>query len=290
MSPKQPPLIIEHTNQMWQATQLEGRGYEPIECAFGEGSVLGPLQMDHHGSESWREGVALRACRDHYGARRSDPRYVVTGTPDADAVLAIVALSALVPQDKIPEGFFDLVNRRDLDPIHVDLLEEPFGDELLFFQQTEKLRRDGPSFYKAVDAMCRLLQEGLGYEEREHTRRREERRISLAEQCMIEQVDPLVLTVESTVWGFDQWYKRAPVVVSYSKRHRSITIGCCDLSHATRLFGEEGLLRVFRALGRGWGGRETIGGSPRDQQFQASDAHEVATQVASLILPEARPT
>lgn len=282
-STRKSKLIITHTNQIFEARQLTDRNYEPIECAFGEGSVLGPLNMDHHGPESWREGVALRACRDHYGARKEDPRFVVTGTPDADAILAIIALAALVPSSQIHPDFYELVNRRDLDPIHVDLLTEPFGEELLFFQQTEKLRRDGPSFYRALEVMRGLLMRGITPEERSQVRRKEERRITLAEQCMIEQSDPNVLVVESMVWGFDQWYKRAPIVVSYSKRHQSITIGCCDMEQAQRLFGPEGLLRVFRALGPGWGGRETIGGSPRNQQFGPEKAREVAAHIVRLL-------
>ena len=86
-------IDIQFTNDFNEACILRDQGFEPIECAFGQfGSVMGPLCMDHHGTESHREGVALRACRDAYGARKNDPRFVVTGAPDADAVLSIIAL------------------------------------------------------------------------------------------------------------------------------------------------------------------------------------------------------
>jgi hypothetical protein len=282
-------LHIIHTNYIEEARRLTQEGFEPIECAFGEGSVLGPLAMDHHGPESWREGVALRACRDHYGARQDDPRFVVTGTADADATLAIIALSGLVPQNNLDPTFYELVNRRDLDPIHIDLLDEPKGEELLAFQQTEKLRRDGPSFYRAIHSMQRLLLQGLTPAQRDRIRRREERRITLANQCIQEQEHPSVLCVESNVWGFDQWYRKAPIVVSYSRRHESITIGCKDIEQAQALFGKEGLLTVFRQLGPGWGGRETVGGSPRDQRFTAEDAQHVARRLPSMLLTQHTP-
>ena len=86
---------------------------------------MGPLNMDHHGTESHREGVALRACRDLYGARREDPRFAVTGAPDADAVLAIIALAGLVPRDRLKPEFYTLVNRHDTDPIGIDLFSKP---------------------------------------------------------------------------------------------------------------------------------------------------------------------
>lgn len=283
MKQQKPMFIITHTNDAFKARQLTNRGYEPIECAFGEGSVLGSLEMDHHGLESWREGVALRACRDHYGARKKDPRFVVTGTPDADAILAIIALAALVPISQLHSDFYELVNRRDLDPINIDLLTVTRGEELLLFQQTEKLRRDGPSFYRAVEAMKEILLRGITPEQRSLVRRKEEKRIILAEQGIIEQEDPNVLVVESIVWGFDQWYKRAPIVVSYSKRHQSITVGCPSVERAQELFGEEGLLRVFRMLGPGWGGREAIGGSPRNELFSSEEARQVAAQITNML-------
>lgn len=276
-------VAIQYTDHMWEAQQWASRGYEPIECAFGKGSVMGPLHMDHHGQESWREGVALRAVRDHFGALQQKPRFVVTGTPDADAVLAIIALAGLVPQDAVPLAFADLVNRRDLDPITIQLLEEEYGEELLFFQQISKLRRDSKSFFRAIRGMSALLTEGLSLEQRLQTRRKEERRIKMAENCLMEHFGGDVMLVQGNCWGFDRWYLKAPVIVSYSQRHRSITIGCSSEAQAFELFGETGLMRVFAELGKGWGGREAIGGSPREQRFTLDDAKEVARKVANLL-------
>lgn len=276
-------VAIQYTDHLWEAKQWASRGYEPIECAFGTGSVLGPLNMDHHGEESWREGVALRACRDHYGALREKPRFVVTGTPDADAVLAIIALAGLVPQEYIPMEFADLVNRRDLDPIIIHLLEEEYGEELLFFQQVSHLHRDAPSFFRAVRSMCNLLTDGITDDQRAKIRRKEERRIHMAENCPIENISSQVVLVQGTVWGFDRWYMMAPVVVSYSQRHSSVTIGCRSEDVAIELFGEEGLLRVFAELGRGWGGRESIGGSPRDKRLSIEEARQAAQTVRRIL-------
>ena len=90
-------MEIQYTDSFEEALSLRDQGYEPIECAFGSyGSVMGPLNLDHHGEESHREGVAIRSCRDFLGARSHDPRFVVTGTPDADAILSILALAFIL--------------------------------------------------------------------------------------------------------------------------------------------------------------------------------------------------
>lgn len=270
------PLDIRHTTSFEEAETLTAQGYEPIECAFGRGSVLGPLAMDHHGQESWREGVAIRAYRDHYGSRREDPRFVVTGTADADATLAILCLTGWLPKEMIPSSFPALVNRQDLDPIHIDLLEEQHGEELLYFQQLPQQTRNARSFVRAVEAMARLLELGLPSGKRGKIRRSEKRRIKMAEESTQEAFPPHVMYVEARVWGFDRWYRRAPLIVSYSTKHNSITIGCKDLKTAESLLGQGGLHNFFQKLGPGWGGRESIGGSPRGEQFTAEDAREVA--------------
>ena len=70
-------MEIRYTDSFEEATALCEAGFEPIECAYGAyGSVLGPLAMDHHGTESHRSGVAIRAYHDHFGALADAPRFV----------------------------------------------------------------------------------------------------------------------------------------------------------------------------------------------------------------------
>lgn len=300
---------IVFTNSAEEACALRDQGFEPIECAFGQyGSVLGPLALDHHGTESHREGVALRACRDLYGARQRDPRFVVTGTPDADAVLAIVALAGLVPQGALDPRFYELVNRQDLDPIGLDLLKSPEGVLLVWFNQQEHLTQSEEGFHKAITHMVRLLTEGLPASERQAVETKDRHRREKALDGILERLDrnglalPIpphperepvlrgeaaldaaarVLVVRSIVWGFDVWYRLAPVVVSHASRMAKVTVGCPDHTTAEMLFGSGGLQRVWPTLGRGWGGRETIGGSPRGDRLGV----EVARSTARTLLP-----
>ena len=92
-----------------------------------------------------------------------------------------------------------------------------------------------------------------------------------------------VAVVKSAVWGFDQWYRVAPVVVSYASRMGKVTVGCPDRQTAEYLFGKEGLMTVWPRLGKGWGGREAIGGSPRGTPLELSDAHRTAAILTALL-------
>jgi hypothetical protein len=305
-------MNIQFTHDYAKACRLRDAGFEPIECAFGQyGSVLGEYNLDHHGTESHREGVALRACRDLYGARAADPRFVVTGTPDADAVLAIVALAGLVPEHALSPTFYKLVNAHDTDPIGRTLFDSPEGIALAWFNQREKLMQSEQGFRTAIDHMVRLLTVGLTDAERNHVIKRDRGRRRRAEEGILHLFDrgglelPIpstiadlpvrrgpaaidgatrILVVRSSVWGFDIWYRLAPVVVSYAERMAKVTVGCPDLPTAELLLGQGGLERAWAALGKGWGGRGSIGGSPRGKRLSLSAARETADALRPLLL------
>lgn len=304
-------LDIRFTHSYDEACRLRDEGYEPIECAFGQyGSVLGPLALDHHGTESHREGVALRACRDHHGARAADPRFVVTGTPDADAVLAIVALADLVPEGAIAPAFYTLVNRHDTDPIGHDLMISPEGLSLSWFNQRPHLTQSEEGFRQAIGHMVTLLTRGLDARDEVQIKGSERARRRKAMEGVVELLDRtggrvelptdlsglpvrrgealhdgegLILVVKSTVWGFDQWYRLAPLVVSFASRMRKVTVGCPDKDTAEALMGPGGLTVAWEAMGRGWGGREAIGGSPRGVKLTLEDALDVARDLVPLL-------
>ena len=293
-------MELHYTDSYEEAVSLRDEGFEPIECAFGGyGSVMGPLNMDHHGEESHREGVAIRACRDHLGVLKEAPRFVVTGTPDADAILSILALSGTLTNDLLPDGFPELVDLHDRNPIGLDLTESANGMILLAFNQTS-LPRGKKGFLKGAESMMRLLTEPLDEEEERKIRGTERSRMRRAHDSVRwvlnprgeaqevvpaegAQVRPSVALTLGAVWGFDVWYQYAPVVVSYSARLEKITLGCPNVPVAETLFGPGGLLQVYPKLGEGWGGREAVGGSPRGEPRTFEDAERVAKAVAVFL-------
>jgi hypothetical protein len=258
--------------------------------------------MDHHGTESHRDGVAIRACGEDFGARRDDPRFVVTGAPDADATLAIIALAGLVEREDIPAGFPELVDRHDMAPIGLDLLTEEHGPVLLTFQQTP-FKRGLSGFEASVECMVALIHNGLNAEgirralgtERSRQERAQKSLVSILEpggrvrdlsearETSVDATTPAVALVHGSVWGFDIWYRWAPIVVSYSSRLEKVTLGCVNAQRALELLGEGGLLTVYPEFGVGWGGRDAVGGSPRGVPLALKDAESTAQTLAILL-------
>ena len=297
------PIEIVYVNTHAEAGDLSVRGYEPVECSFGEGSILGPLVMDHHGKQSYREGVAVRAYRDHFGARRDDPRFVVTGDADQDATFAIAALAGVLPHpSRAPEfekapphikgawtqdltPLANLVNLLDTAPIGVRLDELYFGSTLLLWDQVCSPIRDATAFHAGVDRWRALLArppKAL----LEATKAEEVLRVKAARSASVERVSDLVAVVESPVFGFDVWYDEiAPIIVAYVADDGNITVGARDTATAERLLGKGGLKNVFsRLVPAGWGGREAVGGSPRGMQMTREQAKAAAEVIAKTVV------
>lgn len=300
-------IEIVHTNDAREASLLAQTGYEPVECSFGtDGSVIGKLAMDHHGTESWREGVALRAYRDHFGARANDPRFVVTGDADGDATFCIAALCGLLPHPSraaelakkppyvsksLLRDVLDLaalVNARDTDPFTIKLADHPWGATLLLWQQLDSGDQDATAFHAGVDRW-RLL---TGYKAPQllldASFEQEKVRVAKARAARVERITHNVGLVDGDNWGFDIWYSEkpgTPVVVQFDPAEGQVTIGCRDAKTAEKIFGPGGLKNVFMQLEpNGWGGREAVGGGPRGVRLTKADARVAAEVIAGLAL------
>lgn len=296
------PLQIWHISTAQEAFEALSQKACPVECSFGDVSVVDALQMDHHGSLSHLEGVGLRAYRDQFGVRRSDPRFVVTGAADADATFAIAALAGLLPHPSRAIEFLtapisirnawshnftslaELINRADADPIGLRLDGCEDGLRLLLFKQLSSGVQDVVSFYAGVDRWRRLLGPNPPTHLLETAHATESDRLAAAHAARFHLLSEDVAFVESSVWGYDVWYSEVrPVIVSYQATEGRVSVGCRDLPTATRIFGPGGLRAVFPHLQpSGWGGRETIGGSPRDVRLNREQSLLAARLVAGV--------
>jgi hypothetical protein len=112
--------------------------------------------------------------------------------------------------------------------------------------------------------------------------------------------DSVLFLNGSRAWGFDIWYGRelergtsdevkgwnAPIVVAYLESNRNVTVGCPNKSVAEAVLGKGGLKNAFPVLDEiisGWGGRESIGGSPRGMELTEEQAREAARKIAELV-------
>lgn len=297
-------IRIIHTNSASYAQQMCSDGWTPVECSFGsDGSVMDDLHMDHHGTESHREGVALRSYRDHFGACKERQQFVVTGAADADATFAIAALAGLLPHPSRAEEFADsppwiqaamtadltnlasTVNTIDVDPISNQVIELPMGDVVLLWNQLGSGVDDRSAFHAGVDRWRLLTGSRAPKALLETVKDTEALRVADARGAEVLYMGSVVNLVESPVWGFDVWYQElAPCVLAFVDGN--VTIGCRDKEVAEEFFGPGGLKNVFEKLQpEGWGGRETIGGSPRGVKLSRDEAIAAAKAVtAALIL------
>lgn len=281
-------MTIQHSTDPEQIETLVAMGYCPVECSIDGKSIIDDLAMDHHGDNSDLEGVAIRAYRDHYGARRDDQRFVVTGAADADATFAIAALCGMLPHpsndtegkpwlagfDRDISSLASLVNEIDVDPISGAPLSERGRDGaiLLAFNAMGSSNQDDISFFSGIDRWRwltgrpseALIQAALVTEQE---------RVDLARSAKIETISENIVFAESEAWGFDIWYREhAPIVFAHNPQG-NVTVGARSLEDAERVFGEGGLKNLFSVLPpKGWGGRETIGGSPRGVRLERAEA------------------
>jgi hypothetical protein len=283
-------------------------GAIPVECSFGHiGSVVDPRYvMDHHGDYSHQEGVALRAYRDFFGALRSEflagtVRFAVTGAADADACFALASLIGELPHpsragefSKAP-GFIQsamtrdlmslatLVNAVDVNPIGIRLEETLDGCMLLLWNQMSSSVQDAAAFHAGVDRWRALLAHRAPTILLNAVKEEEADRVRKAREAKVTRISEHVAFIESEVWGYDVWYAdHAPCIVAQTANGNA-TVGCPSNETAERLFGAGGLKNVFpRLVPDGWGGRESIGGSPRGMVLTREQALDAARLIDSL--------
>ena len=273
-----------------QAEALRRQGYCPVECSFGEVSVVDELILDHHGELSALSPVCIRSFERHSGKRADDPRFVVCGGPDADAVLSIIALTDAVnvltfkESGSVHEDFhelYELAALRDRDP-HVDMVEQckknSVNTILLWFLQ-QRFRDWSVAVAGVVDACDQWISDPDCFQyclEKEQSRK---------EQSSVDMEAGTVFPVNGTElsillvepdggFGFDVFYQKHDFVVLFVSEHGTVTVGARDAETAKKL-GSRGLLDVFEELSKeqpGWGGSETVGGSPRGQKMEMMDA------------------
>lgn len=306
------PIEIILVEDVDEAEIYLKKGYCPIECSFGTKSIVDDLKMDHHGSMSDLEGVAIRAYRDHYGHRAEDPRFLVTGTPDEDATFAIASLAAKIPHPKLANLFLEtsikkvwcqnyqhiaeLINQADINPRSVNLLEDYWGRLIVFWRETSNLTiRDVSSFHAGVvrwrdiltspqDKLIQIVPSAV------------EASLQVIRSAPCKEISKRVSVIDCSEWGFsytyaDEWHKGSPIILAFygttdGKGH--VTLSAKNKSTAHRLFGEKGFLGIYDKISKngfpGCGGREDIGGSARFSTLTWSDAIKLGEIVDSLIV------
>jgi len=291
------------------ARDLVAQGYCPVECRWGDQVLLDYLQLDHHGDMADLESVAIRAYRDHFGARAADPRFVINHV-DRDNTLAIAALSGLLPHTsrQVPAHLakslqrditplVELCARLDANPVGIDRVAELFGDYDILWGVIISGPPSVLQAYAGVQLWQRLTEGFAPVQLLKATKAEEQDRIEKAEAAENITFPNNVMFIESPVYGFDRWYGlkaetnaadpanwEFPVVVAYVASKKGISIGCPNPEVAKALFGPQGIIPVLQAiLGPNAGGHPAFGGGERDRVYTREEAIEAARKISEML-------
>jgi hypothetical protein len=247
------------TNDINEVKNLVSEGFCPVECSIGGESIVDDLMMDHHGDFSHLEAVSIRAYRDHFAARVTDPRFVVVGIADADACFTIAALAGILPHPSrvvkdgtpppiaksITRNLIDLattIARVDCNPIGLNIPELPGGEMLLTWNAMTN-GRDSLSLQLGVGlwrSLCDANPTQVG-PFLNAAKKAENNRVqaSLADLERAVSSGRVLVINGSRTFGFPEWYGRIEdqsfesidgwqnsIVMAYLERGKNVTIGC----------------------------------------------------------------
>jgi len=249
--------------------------FEPVECSFGRVSVIGNQRLEHHGPFSGEDPVSVKSERlaSNPGFQKLD-RFVVAGSPDPDAVFAILRLSGAIQSNP---SLAASIGKLDLDPVGIQRRSDPELRNAAFDM--------GGPYPPILQGWYNALAEGLkvfGPKELDRSLAAaaleyEDRRIRLSRAAVVESAENVVFVI-SELPCRDVWHEYAPVVVQFNPLSKRLTLSGCSELAAQRLgtksiydvLGSEGLGEFYPMMSRklgtsGSGGRPEIGGSPRSR-------------------------
>lgn len=281
-------LEIAVVNTADEAREYVKKGYTPVECSFGSESVVDELELDHHGSMSDKESVAIRAYRDLFGVRANNKKIVVNHI-DADNMFAIASVCGLLPhpnsayaaslppfqqkpwqQDLMPLA--ETIATMDTDPIGREVLKMPYGQHLVMWNSIygslSKTRLQALSAVQGWITITTSRNVGVYLDAAKNS---EQARIDMAKKDLEErgkkEGDVFVIR-NSRMFGFDVWYGRDPekgkpteaagwkhpIVLSLTEEQQNITIGVPSPGNSVKvaeeLLGKGGLKNVFDRLNK----------------------------------------
>ncbi len=289
--------------------QLMQEGFIPIEMAQGDVSFVDSMELDHHNTFSDRPAACVTALR-HYGRipEGTVARFMVNHT-DADCVMAGITLLALVDRS-IQEELNQDIGRLDIDPLGVDAEELKYGPLIQTWKAgMSSTKQSGWSWLFGMQLFLDLLERPQAYEEyREKLLERDRGRRAQAMQdyeTAVIGASGKIAAIPSKVWGFDVQFGRkfeAPsespsgwrhwCVIAHIENTGAVTLSCPNDRVAEHAFGHGGLLNVYALLpavnGKLWGGRASVGGSPRGEKIPDEMAPEVMRILENALRTETR--
>jgi len=275
-------------NLLWRPERSEipdyiSQGFVPIEMAEGDESFVDFRCLDHHNAYSCLPSACVTALK-HYGTLGNPARLMVNHT-DADCVLAGLTIMGFLPME-ILEKLNVEVGILDTNPLSEDYTQFAHGDAIRLWKTgMVSAKQSGWSWLYGLQLFLDIFRNADCYSEiKDKIEERERERVRLAledyEKAVRSPSGKILLIAPSRVNGFGVQFCRQPnfpadtlegwkhwCIAAHVAGSENITISCPNRSVAELAFGPGGLLNIYPKLpeleGKKWGGRESVGGSPR---------------------------
>jgi putative CRISPR-associated protein (TIGR02619 family) len=271
--------------------------------ADGKESIVDFRCLDHHNAYSHLPSACVTALKYH-GSLESPARLMVNHT-DMDCVLAGLTLMGLLPLDVL-EKLNPEVGLLDTEPLGADHAQLTCGDLIRLWKSgMASARQSGWSWLYGLQLFIDIHYNYDYYDKiRIKLLEQERERVRLAhedyEQAARGASGKVLVVSPSRVHGFDVQFHRQPdfpadslegwrhwCIAAHVAEAGNVTLSCPGKNVAELAFGPGGLLNVYPKLpvieGKDWGGRESVGGSPRGVAVQAEMLGEVLAVVENLL-------
>ena len=287
---------------LWQPeeSEIEARmeeGFVPIEMAEGTRTYADFRRLDHHNEYSDMPSACVTALKFYGDLSGQTPARIMVNHTDSDSVMTGLTLLGLLPRDLL-ERLNPEIGQWDTEPLMADETKLRFNDEIRIWKENmESVKRSGWSWLYGVQLWMDIFENRGsfdGYLATLKAREVERKKLAL-EDYQAAKIGPSgrVLLVEpSRVKGFDVQFGRqdgaAPdtlegwrhwCIISYIEKAGNVMLACPCRKVSELAFGPGGLKNVFPLLpevdGKAWGGRESVGGSPRGVTFPEDRLDEV---------------
>ncbi len=262
-------------------------GFVPIEMAEGTKTFVDYRVLDHHNEYSDLPSACITALKYYGELRGADPAKIMVNHTDADSVMTGLTLLGLMPSDFLEE-LNPEIGVLDTEPLLADVDSMKYFDFIgLWKTAMGSVKQSGWSWLYGIQLWLDIYEhpqksERLMNEMKALDAERKTIALQEYEQAKITPSKRALGIANSTVKGFDVQFMRQKeypadslegwrhwCIVSYVEKAKNIMLSCPCKRVAELAFGEGGLKNILAALpvinGKEWGGRESVGGSPRGE-------------------------
>ena len=275
---------------LWQPELEEietymAEGFVPVEMAEGTRTFADHRRLDHHNDYSDMPSACITAL-GHYGELAGlKPAKIMVNHADADCVMTGLTLLGLLPRELL-EGLNREIGILDTEPLMAEPEKMKFHDRIrLWMENMNSVKRSGWSWLYGLQLWLDLFEHPEAFQgalEELAVREEGRKRVALEDYqagrrgasgrtlliapsrvrghdvqfCRQEGKDPYALE------GWGHW-----CILTHVNKAGNVMVSCPNRQVAELAFGPGGLKNVFPLLpainGKEWGGRESVGGSPR---------------------------